>query len=67
MHTTYRQGWCECCERQRLGVWRYPKIAMHSLLVTLTCGLWLPVWFVACAFGGGWVCKECGDWLKGVR
>lgn len=56
-----KSAYCGYCRRKTLGVWQYPNVALHSLLLVLTCGLWFPVWFCICAFGGKYVCHHCGE------
>ena len=65
MFTRTKPGcFCSYCEKKRLAVWQTPNIALHSVLVVATCGLWLPIWLIVVVFGGGWVCKECGTYVR---
>ncbi len=53
--------YCAYCRKRKLATWQYPNISLHSSLLIVTCGLWLPVWVYVMLCGGRWVCRECGS------
>lgn len=52
--------WCAECQRYTLARRQQPQVLLHSLLIIVTCGLWLPV-AMALIVRGWWRCQKCGS------
>lgn len=55
--------WCRHCGRQVFAIHQKLEtgvLTLHSVLVVLTCGLWLPIWLWVCV-RQVYRCRDCGQ------
>lgn len=58
-----RRGYCEECDRYRLGKFIWPEHIKEGVLLTLSCGLYLPIWLWKVT-RRRWACPRCGTVLQ---
>lgn len=51
--------WCALCGRRVLADHLHEASGIHVLLALLTCGAWIPVWFLILLVGR-YHCPRCG-------
>jgi hypothetical protein len=55
---------CQVCRQMKMFVRTVerPNHVIHAIVTLFLCGLWLPVWIVACALAktSEWRCTGCG-------
>jgi hypothetical protein len=60
-HRHQKSRYCGYCDRMRLSERQEPNNLLHFVLTVLTCGLWLPVWFVLAVVTPAYRCQRCGS------
>jgi hypothetical protein len=52
--------YCKECKKMVKVESKGSSHILHLLLSIITCGLWIPLWFL-CAMSRDWRCAECGS------
>jgi len=59
--------YCSHCRRQTAAIQSTANNVLHLLLSLITCGAWLPIWFLCVLLPGSKRCTICGSTTAGGR